>query len=86
MGRKGCDLNMANRSEEVLVKVGRSGGKVEEYSVSEDATVLDVLNAAGLTLTKGERLRLNGGAAEEDDGIDDGDVITISGKVAGAAL
>lgn len=77
---------MARSTEEVLVKVGRSGGEVKEYSVSEDATVLDVLNAAGITLTKGERLRLNGDAVEEDDAVDDGDIITISGKVAGATL
>ena len=65
-------------TNEILVKVGRTGGRVEEYSLEGDEpTVEDALQAAGITLTKGERIRLNGETADEGDSVDDGDIITV---------
>lgn len=71
-------------NEEMLVKVGRSGGEVKEYAVKDRATLLDVLEVAGLVLTQGERVRVNGESASEDDIVEDGDIVIVSGKVAGA--
>ena len=69
---------------ETLVKVGRSGGRVEEYSLTGDEpTVADALAAAGIRLTKGDRIRLGGQSADEDEIVENGDIITIGGKVSG---
>lgn len=73
--------------EEVLVKVGRSGGRVEEYSLTgEEPTVGDALVAAGITISKGDRIRLNGETADEDEIVEEGDIVTIAGKVSGGSL
>lgn len=72
--------------DEILVKVGRTGGRVEEYSLEGDEpTVSDALQAAGITISKGDRIRLNGETADEDDEVEDGDIITIAGKVSGGS-
>lgn len=72
--------------QETMVKVGRSGGRVEEYSLTgEDPTVEDALRAAGVNTTKGDRIRLNGETADEDEIVEDGDIITIAGKVSGGS-
>lgn len=71
---------------ETLVKVGRSGGRVEEYSLTEeDPTVADALAAAGISISKGDRIRLNGETADEDEDVEDGDIITVAGKVSGGS-
>lgn len=71
---------------ETLVKVGRTGGRVEEYSLEgEEPTIADALSAAGITISKGDRIRLNGDAAEEDEVVQGGDIITIAGKVSGGS-
>lgn len=70
--------------QETLVKVGRTGGRVEEYSLEGDEpTVGDALALAGLSVSKGDRIRLNGDAADEDTIVEDGDIITMAGKVSG---
>ena len=74
----------STEEEEVIVKIGRSGGRVESYSIEgSDPTVADALEAAGISLTKGERIRLNGESADEDEEIQTDDIITIAGKVSG---
>jgi sulfur carrier protein ThiS len=71
---------------ETLVKVGRTGGRVEEYSLEGDEpTVADALQAAGITISKGDRIRLNGETATEDDEVQSGDIVTIAGKVSGGS-
>ena len=71
-------------ARQVLVKVGRNGGRVEEYAITtSDPTVSDALEAADIHLSKGERIRLNGDAAAEGDEVRNGDIITIAGKVSG---
>lgn len=72
---------------EILVKVGRTGGRVEEYSLTgTEPTVADALEAAGLSVSKGDRIRVNGDTAEDDTILENGDVITVSGKVSGGSL
>lgn len=72
--------------DEILVKVGRTGGRVEEYSLTGDEpTVADALQAAGITISKGDRIRLNGDTADEDETVEDQDIITVAGKVSGGS-
>lgn len=72
---------------EILVKVGRSGGRVEEFAITgEDLTVADALEAAGISVTKGDRIRVNSEIADKSDDISDGDIITVSGKVSGGLV
>lgn len=69
---------------EISVKVGRTGGRVEEYLLEGDEpTVGDALAAAGIELSKGQRVRVGGESAEEDTIVEDGDIITVQGKVSG---
>lgn len=69
---------------EIIVKVGRTGKKVETYSITaEDPTVEDALEAAGITVSKGDRVRLDGETVELDEAIEDGAIITVAGKVSG---
>ena len=77
----------ADDDNEVLVKVGRSGGRVEEYSLTGDEpTVADALAAASISISKGDRIRLNGETADEDEVVEDGDIITVAGKVSGGKV
>lgn len=71
---------------ETIVKVGKTGGKVETYSLmGDEPTVSDALEAAGITLSKGDRIRVNGDAADEDDAVYSDDIVTIAGKVSGGS-
>ena len=72
--------------DEILVSVGRTGKKVERYSITaEDPTVEDALEAAGITVSKGDRVRLDGETVELDEPIEDGAIITVAGKVSGGS-
>jgi sulfur carrier protein ThiS len=73
-----------NEEKVTLVKVSRTGGRVEEYALEgEEPTVGDALQKAGITLTKGDRVRIGGDVVDVDTIVDDGDIITIAGKVSG---
>ena len=80
------DEDEEENADETLVKVGRTGGRVEEYSLEGDEpTVADALAAAGISISKGDRIRLNGDAADEDEAVQDGDIVTVAGKVSGGS-
>jgi molybdopterin converting factor small subunit len=65
-----------------LVRVARLGTAVQEVAVSEDATVQDVLDAAGIEI-ENEDIRINSHSADLDSSIADRDLITIVPKVKG---
>jgi len=70
------------KSEEILVRVGKTGGEVKEYAFEEGATVEDALETAKLN-GDSVRVRVNGKAAELDDELEDGDIVMVAGKVKG---
>lgn len=71
-------------TNQITVKVGRSGGRVEEYILEGDEpTVGDALEAADISISKGQRIRLGGDVVDEDTIVEDGDMITVQGKVSG---
>lgn len=75
----------ANRKT-ITVKVGRTGGRVKEYVLEgEEPTIADALEAADISSTKGDRVRLNGDIADEDTVVEDGDIITVAGRVSGGS-
>ncbi len=67
----------------IEVKVARVGGEVKELMLETGATVEEALDASTLEWSDSMRIRVNGEAAELDDELEDGDVITIAGKVKG---
>ena len=68
---------------EIEVKVARTGGKPEVYVLEEGATAEDALDAAGITYNRRDRVRINGDIAELDDELEDGDRVTVTGKIQG---
>lgn len=73
-------------ARQITVQVGRNGGRVEKYALTlASPTIADALEAADITLTKGDKIRLNGDSAYEADDIKNGDIITIAGKVSGGS-
>lgn len=68
----------------ISVTVGRSSGKIEVYTITASKpTVQDALDTAGISLTKGDRIRLNGDTVQAGDSIENKDIITIAGRVSG---
>lgn len=65
-----------------IVKVARLGTAVQEVAVSEEATVQDVLDAAGIS-TENEEVRIDGHSADLDDEIGSGTLVTLVPKVKG---
>ena len=65
-----------------IVKIARLGTAVKEVAVSEDATVQDVLDAAGMVI-ENEDIRIDGESSELSDEIGDGELVTIVPKVKG---
>jgi hypothetical protein len=75
-----------DEEKQTFVKISRTGGRVEEYQLDGDEpTVGDALQKAGITLVKGDRVRIGGDQADEDTIVDDGDIITIAGRVSGGS-
>lgn len=65
-----------------IVKVARLGTAVQEVAVSEDASIEDALEAAGLEIDN-EDVRLDGHSADTSSQIGSGNLITIVPKVKG---
>jgi hypothetical protein len=68
----------------IIAKVIRVPGAVVEVGVEDGATVSDALSAAGVTLTSGETLKLNGSDADTDAVLSDGARILIAKAAKGA--
>lgn len=77
---------MARRNKNLTtVKVGRSGGNVEKYSLpGDEPTVGDALDEAGISTSKGDRIRMDGEVVDRDTIVEEGAIITVQAKVAGA--
>ena len=67
----------------VFVKVAQTGGEVKEVLLNGDKTVADALEAAGISHDSDNRIRVGGVEAELSDTLQDGDIVTLSGKVEG---
>lgn len=65
-----------------IVKVARLGTAVQEVAVAEDATVQDVLDAAGIEI-ENEDVRIDGQSSDLDAQVGSGNLITIVPKVKG---
>jgi putative ubiquitin-RnfH superfamily antitoxin RatB of RatAB toxin-antitoxin module len=65
-----------------IVKVARLGTAVQEVAVAEDATVQDVLDAAGIEI-ENEDVRIDGQSSDLDSQVGSGNLITIVPKVKG---
>ena len=65
-----------------IVKVARLGTAVQEVAVSEDATVQDALEAAGIEI-ENEDARLDQRSVDVNSKIGSGNIITIVPKVKG---
>ena len=65
-----------------IVKVARLGTAVQEVAVSEEATVQDALDAAGIEIDN-EDVRVDGHSSELSAKIGTGNLITIVPKVKG---
>ncbi|MFH1211476.1 MAG: MoaD/ThiS family protein [Candidatus Woesearchaeota archaeon] len=66
-----------------LVKVGKLGESVQEYSLTNGETVADLLAMAGIEL-ENEELQRNGQRVELDTVLENGDIVMVVPKVAGA--
>ncbi len=68
----------------ILVKVARTGGAVTEYCLDGEKTVEEALGLANISVSKGDRIRVDGKIADLDTKLKNGDIVTVAGKVAGA--
>lgn len=79
---------MARRTQQeetdtILVKVARAGGTVQEVCLNGNRTVADALRAANIEFDDTSRLRVDGETVELDDELEDGEIVTMSGKIKG---
>lgn len=68
--------------ETIQVKYGKLGARTEEYTLAENATVGQLLTAAGADVA-GYILRVNGDVATVGTILDDGDIVTLMPAVKG---
>lgn len=84
---KGGEEYMARKAkkhtDDIEVKVAQTGGEVKVYLLEEGDTVETALEKAGINADSAKRIRVNGDAADLDDELEDGDRITVSGKIKG---
>lgn len=67
----------------IFVKLARTGSVVQEYCLNGARTVDALLEAAGMTTGKGDKIRVNGRLADEDTLLKQGDIVTLAGRVEG---
>lgn len=67
--------------EPFFVKVARVGGSVQDVCLNGNKTVESALEAAGLSADGS--IRVNGRLAEMSSVLQNGDIITVAGKIAG---
>lgn len=67
----------------ISVRVAQIGGEIKEIALEEGSTIEDALNAAGIDPNGGQRIRVDGETAELQDELEDGDYVTLSGKIKG---
>jgi sulfur carrier protein ThiS len=67
---------------EIIVKVGKLPGRIQEVAVEDGASVADALEAAELDVT-GYEIRLNGSPVDVDTELEDGDTLLLVKKIKG---
>lgn len=67
-----------------IAKIGRMNGRVCEYALANNATLEDLLTAAGETLKKGETITLDGEVVDTDYDFDASDEFIIVPSTTGA--
>lgn len=76
--------NQETAAETMTVKVGKTGGKVEELTLQGQVTVGDALKAAGLEYdSKKDQLRVNGKFAKLGTPLKDQSLVLLSQNVVG---
>jgi hypothetical protein len=68
----------------IFVKVARLGGEVHEYALNGARTVEAALEAAELVSDDDDRIRVNGEPAVLETELQNGDVLTVAGRIEGA--
>lgn len=82
--KKGGENKMAKKKGDITVKVGRTGGKVNEFSLNGDRSVSAALKAAGFAKKEAEVINVNG--EEVDDmtmELEDGDRVILVKNIQG---
>ena len=76
---------MARRKKEkdILVKVARTGSKVQEVALNGGRTVEDALIAAGISKKTSEEIQVNGEEADLDMELENGDRVVLVKNVEG---
>lgn len=74
-------------ADTMLVKVGRTGGNVQEVALNGEHTVFDALKAAKLNKKDSEIVKVNGEDIDDDTDyeLDDGDVVLLVKNIEGGA-
>lgn len=73
-----------HKVETISVKVMRTGGRTVKVKLEGDEpTIDDALSEADIELSKGDRVRLNNEPATGDTVLEEGDIITVGGKISG---
>lgn len=70
----------------IFVQVARLGGEVVKYALNGKRTVMAALESAGL-YSEGdevEKVRVNGEPSTLEVELQDGDVVTVAGRIEGA--
>lgn len=75
-------MRRATRSTSAgTVKVTRFNQPTKTVEIDEDTTVEEALEKAGIELTSGEEVWINGEQAGLEDYVDDGDILQVVGKM-----
>jgi CII-binding regulator of phage lambda lysogenization HflD len=68
----------------IFVQVARLGGEVKKYALNGDRTVEAALGYADIVSEDDDRIRVNGKPADLETELNDGDVLTVAGRIEGA--
>ncbi len=68
---------------EIIVKVAKTGGLVQEVCLNGGRTVEDALKASGIDYDEDTKIRVNGGSSELEDELKNKDIVTLSDKIEG---
>ena len=84
--RRGRPRRSDSDEDGIFVKVARTGGEVKEFLLNGERTVEEALKIAEIEYDDDNRIRVNGSEADLETELEDGNVVTISGKVEGGQV
>ena len=73
----------ARSRADITVKVGRTGSRVVEVLLPAGSTVEQALEAADVTYSTTDRIRVRGVAGALGTELREGDIVTLAGKIQG---